>query len=138
MGYQGKPRRIRVVVGLAAVVAVSSTLAANATAPPSSGPVEKDAASDSGAPVVHLTPLRARAQALSSAAGCVLGSNLAYGQGAAADVSLAGLAGLKGLTVGDSGGATQPLSRSESRTVIVPGAAAGRLGLMGATTQALG
>src|SRR5258705_9679986 len=30
MGYQDKPRRIRVAVGLAAVVAVSSTLAAHA------------------------------------------------------------------------------------------------------------
>ena len=49
------------------------------------------------APLAHLTPLRARAQALSSAAGCVLGSNLAYGQSNAADVSLVGLTGLKGL-----------------------------------------
>jgi len=129
-------------VGLGLLPGVSTGLFGNATAtaPPSSGPVEQDSTPSSGAPIVNLTPLQARAQALSSAAGCVLGSNLADGQGDAADVSLAGLAGLKGVNIGASGGAGagQGLSHSESRTVIVPGSTPGRLGLMGETSQALG
>jgi hypothetical protein len=127
-------------VGLGLLPGVSTGLFGNATAtaPPSSAPVEQESASSSGAPVVNVAPLRARAQALSSANGCVLGSNLAFGRGEAADVSLAGLAGLAGVAVGNAGGATHPLSSSESRTVIVPGSAAGRLGLMSETSQFLG
>ncbi|MDQ1566853.1 MAG: hypothetical protein QOF96_1733, partial [Actinomycetota bacterium] len=127
-------------IGLGLLPGVSTGLFGNATAtaPPSSAPVEQESAPSSGAPVVNVAPLRARAQALSSANGCVLGSNLAFGRGGAADVSLAGLTGLAGVVVGNAGGATHPLSSSESRTVIVPGSAAGRLGLMGETSQLLG
>jgi hypothetical protein len=127
-------------IGLGLLPGVSTGLFGNATAtaPPSSAPVEQESAPSSGAPVVNVAPLRARAQALSAANGCVLGSNLAFGRGDAADVSLAGLAGLAGVGVGDAGAATHPLSSSESRTVIVPGSAAGRLGLMGETSQLLG
>ena len=113
---------------------------ARAVAPPSSAPVTQEAAPVSVAPLVHLTPLRAQAQALSSAAGCVLGSNLGYGRGEAADLSLVGQSVLPGLTLGGVGapaGAGQPLSRSESRTVVVPGSEAGRLGLMSETSQTL-
>ncbi|HEV7861656.1 MAG TPA: hypothetical protein VGR20_03110, partial [Acidimicrobiia bacterium] len=126
-------------VGIGLLPGVSAGLFGNATAtaPPSSGPVEQESTSNGGGPV-HVVPFRARAQALSSTGGCVLGSNLAYGQGSAVDVSLVGLTGLKGLMVGDPGGAGQPLSRSESRTVVVPGSTAGRLGLMGETSQLLG
>ena len=125
-------------VGLGLLPGVSTSLFghATATAPPSSAPVEQEAAPISVAPLAHAAPFRARAQALSSAGGCVLGSNLAYGQGNAADLSLVGLTGLKGLSLGANGGA--PLSRSESRTVVVPGSEPGRLGLMGETTQVLG
>ena len=42
------------------------------------------------------------------------------------------------MALGDAGGATHPLSTSESRTAIVPGSTAGRLGLMGETSQLLG
>ncbi|HEV7687734.1 MAG TPA: hypothetical protein VGQ80_14260 [Acidimicrobiia bacterium] len=127
-------------VGLGLLPGVSTGLFGNATAtaPPSSAPVEQESAPSSGAPVANVAPLRARAQALSSANGCVLGSNLAFGRGDAADVSLAGLVGLAGVVIGNPGAATHPLSSSESRTVIVPGSAAGRLGLMGETSQLLG
>jgi hypothetical protein len=127
-------------LGIGLLPGISAGLFGNATAtaPPSSAPVEQEAAPAGMPPLIHITPFKARAQALSSAAGCVLGSNLAYGQGNAADVSLVGLTGLKGLMVGDPGPAGAPLSRSESRTVIVPGATAGRLGLMSETTQILG
>jgi hypothetical protein len=67
----------------------------------------------------------------------VLGSNLASGQGTAADLSLVGLTGLNGITLGSSA-ADQPASRSESRTVVVPGSTPGRLGLTSETTQVLG
>ncbi|MEW6471636.1 MAG: hypothetical protein AB1679_05155 [Actinomycetota bacterium] len=107
-----------------------------ATAPPSSAPVEREAASIQVAPLAAASPLRGRAQALSSAGGCVLGSNLAYGQGNAADISLVGLPALRGLSLGSTV-AGQPVSRSESRTVVVPGSE-GRLGLMSETTQVLG
>jgi hypothetical protein len=125
-------------VGLGLLPGLSAGLIGNATAtaPPSSAPVESEAAPVGVASVLHVTPLRARAQALSSAAGCVLGSNLASGQSNAADVSLVGLTGLKGVSVG--GPAGQAVSRSESRTVVVPGSAPGRLGLMSETTQVLG
>jgi hypothetical protein len=125
-------------VGLGLLPGISAGLLGHAvaTAPPSSAPVQSEAAPVGVAPLVHLTPLRARAQALSSAAGCVLGSNLASGQSNAADVSLLGITGLKGLSVG--GPAGQGLSRSESRAVIVPGSTPGRLGLMSETTQVLG
>jgi hypothetical protein len=128
-------------VGVGLVPGLSAGLFGNAvaTAPPSSAPVEQEAAPVTVAPIAHAAPLKARAQALSSAAGCVLGSNLAYGLGSAADVSLAGLTGLKGLSLGDRGAAAgQPVSRSESRTVVVPGSAPGRLGLMSETAQMLG
>lgn len=107
-----------------------------ATAPPSSAPVEQEAASIKVAPLAAASPLRGRAQALSSAGGCVLGSNLAYGQGNAADISLVGLPTLRGLSLGSTT-AGQPISRSESRTVVVPGSE-GRLGLMSETSQVLG
>jgi hypothetical protein len=125
-------------VGLGLLPGTSTSLFGNAvaTAPPSSAPVENQAAPVTVAPLAHAAPLRARAQALSSAGGCVLGSNLAYGQGNAVDVSLVGLTGLKGLSLAASGSA--PVSRSESRTVVVPGSEAGRLGLMGETSQVLG
>ena len=125
-------------VGLGLLPGTSTSLfgSAVATAPPSSAPVEQEAAPISVSPLAHASPLRARAQALSSAGGCVLGSNLAYGQGNAADLSLVGLTALKGLSLGASGAA--PVSRSESKTVVVPGSEAGRLGLMGETSQVLG
>ena len=107
---------------------------ARAVAPPSTAPVEQEAAPISLPPLLHVTPFRAAAQALSSAGGCVLGSNLAFGRGEGADVSLAGEAALSGLTVG---AASRPLSSSESRTVVVPGSDAGRLGLMSETSQTL-
>src|SRR5437868_472832 len=103
---------------------------AKAVAPPSSAPVEQQAAPISLAPVVSLTPFLAGAQARSSAAGCVLGSNLASGRGEAADLALGGQSGLHGLQIGTgptAPGPGQALSRSESRTAIVPGAD-GRLG----------
>ncbi|MGH9010917.1 MAG: hypothetical protein ACRDYF_13875, partial [Acidimicrobiia bacterium] len=125
-------------VGLGLLPGTSTSLFGNAvaTAPPSSAPVEQEAAPVKVAPLANAAPLRARAQALSSAGGCVLGSNLAYGQGNAADLSLVGLTGLKGLSLSASGAA--PVSRSESKTVVVPGSEAGRLGLMGETSQVLG
>jgi hypothetical protein len=125
-------------VGLGLLPGTSTSLfgSAVAKAPPSSAPVEQEAAPITVAPLAHAAPLRARAQALSSAGGCVLGSNLAYGQGNAADLSLVGLTALKGLSLGASGAA--PLSRSESTTAVVPGSEAGRLGLMGETSQVLG
>jgi hypothetical protein len=107
---------------------------ARAVAPPSTAPVEQEVAPISLPPLVHVSPFRAAAQALSSAGGCVLGSNLAFGRGEGADVSLAGQAALSGLTVGATG---QPLSSSESRTVVIPGSDAGRLGLMSETSQTL-
>jgi hypothetical protein len=126
-------------VGLGLLPGMSTSLfgSAVAKAPPNSnGPVEQEVAPTSVAPLAHAAPLRSRAQALSSATGCVLGSNLAYGQGNAADVSLVGLTALKGLSVGATGGA--PTSRSESKTTVVPGSEPGRLGLMSETTQVLG
>jgi hypothetical protein len=125
-------------VGLGLLPGISTSLFGNAvaTAPPSSAPVEQQVAPITVAPLAHAAPFRARAQALSSAGGCVLGSNLAFGQGNAADLSLVGLTGLKGLSLGATGGA--PVSRSESKTVVVPGSEAGRLGLMGETSQVLG
>jgi hypothetical protein len=125
-------------IGLGLLPGISAGLMGHAVAkaPPSSAPVESEAGPVGVAPLIHLTPLRARAQALSSAAGCVLGSNLAYGQSNAVDVSLLGLTGLKGLSVG--GPSDQGVSRSESRAVIVPGSSPGRLGLMSETTQVLG
>jgi hypothetical protein len=113
---------------------------ARAVAPPSSAPVTQEAAPVNGAPLVHLAPLRARAEAQSSPNACVLGSNLSYGQGDAAGVSLGGLRALNGLVLGGDADpdAARPVSRSESRTVIVPGTDAGRLGLMGETAQVLG
>jgi hypothetical protein len=125
-------------VGIGLLPGASTSLFGNAvaTAPPNSAPVEREAAPVKVASLAHAAPLRARAQALSSAGGCVLGSNLAYGQGNAADLSLVGLTGLKGLGLAASGAA--PVSRSESKTVVVPGSEAGRLGLMGETSQVLG
>ena len=115
---------------------------AKAVAPPSSAPVEQDAAPISLAPLVSLTPFRAGAQALSSAAGCVLGSNLASGRGEAADLTLGGQTGLHGLQIGTgpavAGPGGQPLSRSDSRTAIVPGSEPGRLGLLAETSEVLG
>jgi hypothetical protein len=108
-----------------------------ATAPPSTAPVEQEAASIKVAPVAAASPLRGRAQALSSAMGCVLGSNLAYGQGNAVDISFAALPALQGLSLGKTT-TGQPVSRSESRAVVVPGSGDGRLGLMAETTQLLG
>lgn len=130
-------------IGLGASLGLIPGLSTNllghavATAPPSSAPVEQEAASIRVAPLAAASPLRGRAQALSSAGGCVLGSNLAYGQGNAADLSLVGLPALRGLSLGSTA-TGQPVSRSESRTVVVPGSAAGRLGLMSETTQVLG
>ena len=85
-------------VGLGLLPGVSTNLfgSAVAKAPPSSAPVEQEAAPVTVAPLAHAAPFRARAQALSSAGGCVLGSNLAYGQGNAADLSLVGLTGPQG------------------------------------------
>ncbi|HEV8624287.1 MAG TPA: hypothetical protein VG034_07500 [Acidimicrobiia bacterium] len=125
-------------VGLGVLPGVSTSLfgSAVAKAPPNAAPVEQEVAPVSVAPLAHAAPFRSRAEALSSAAACVLGSNLAYGQGNAADVSLVGLTALKGLSLGAAGGA--PVSSSESKTVVVPGSEAGRLGLMGETTQVLG
>jgi hypothetical protein len=124
-------------VGLGLLPGASTSLfgSAVATAPPNSAPVEQEAAPVQVGSMAHAAPLRARAQALSSAGGCVLGSNLAYGQGNAADLTMVGLTGLKGLSVGASGAA--PVSRSESKTVVVPGSEPGRLGLMGETSQVL-
>lgn len=130
-------------VGLGASLGLIPGLSTNlfghavATAPPSSAPVEQEAASIRVAPLAAASPLRGRAQALSSAGGCVLGSSLAYGQGNAADISLVGSAALRGLSLGSTT-TGQPVSRSESRTVVVPGSAPGRLGLMSETTQVLG
>src|SRR5437764_10448283 len=45
---------------------------ARAVAPPSTAPVEQEAAPISLPPLLHVTPFRAQAQALSSAGGCVL------------------------------------------------------------------
>ena len=128
-------------VGLGLLPGVSTGLFGNATAtaPPSSAPVEQESASSSGAPIVNVTPLRARAQALSSAGGCVLGSNLANGSADAADVSLAGLAGLTGVGIGSRRGRRPPVVQlGVAARVIVPGSAAGRLGLLGETSQLLG
>ncbi|HET9772950.1 MAG TPA: hypothetical protein VFS16_18780, partial [Acidimicrobiia bacterium] len=136
-GSYGQGLGLGVGVGLLPGVSAGLMGHAVATAPPSSAPVESQAAPVGVAPLLHLTPLRARAQALSSAAACVLGSNLASGQSNAADVSLTGLTALKGLSVGDPG-AGSALSRSESRTAIVPGSTPGRLGLMSETVQVLG
>ena len=135
-GSYGQGVGLGVNVGLLPGLSAGLLGNATATAPPSSAPVESEAAAAGVPSVVHLTPLRARAQALSSAAGCVLGSNLAYGQSNAADVSLVGLTGLKGMSVG--GPASQAVSRSESRAVVVPGSTPGRLGLLSETTQVLG
>ena len=115
---------------------------AKAVAPPSTAPVEQQAAPISLASLVSLTPFRAGAQALSSAAGCVLGSNLASGSSEAADLTIAGQGGLHGLWIGTGPGAAGTgagaLSRSESRTAVVPGSVSGRLGLMAETSEALG
>src|SRR5689334_20913551 len=104
---------------------------AKASAPPSTTPVEQDAAPISLAPLVSLTPFRAGAQAQSSATACVLGSNLASGHGEAADLTLGGQGGLHGLQIGTgpaaAGTGGSALSRSESHTAIVPGSEAGRL-----------
>ncbi len=127
-------------IGVGLLPGISTGLMGHAVAkaPPSSAPVESQAAPAGVAPLVHLAPLKAKAQALSSAAACVLGANLASGHSNAADVSLVGLTALKGLTVGTSGGAGSALSRSESRTAIVPGSTRGRLGVMSETVQVLG
>jgi hypothetical protein len=134
-GSYGQGLGIGVGVGLLPGVSTSLFGSAVAMAPPNAAPVEQEVAPARVAPLAHAAPFRARAQALSSAAACVLGSNLAYGQGNAADVSLVGLTALKGLSLGAAGGA--PVSRSESKTMVVPGTEPGRLGLMGETTQAL-
>ena len=135
-GSFGQGLGIGVGVGLLPGLSTGLFGSAVAKAPPNAAPVEEEAAPVSVAPLAHVSPFRSRAQALSSAAACVLGSNLATGQGNAADVSLVGLTALKGLSLGASGGV--PASRSESKTVVVPGSEAGRLGLMGETTQVLG
>ena len=125
-------------VGIGLLPGTSTSVLGNAVAkaPPNSSPVEQEVAPARMTPLAHAAPFKARAQALSSAAGCVLGSNLAFGQCNAADLSLVGLTSLKGLSLGATAGA--PLSRSESRTVVVPGSVAGRLGLMAETKQVLG
>src|SRR5688572_22204684 len=135
-GSYGQGLGLGVGVGLLPGASMSLFGNAVATAPPNSSPVEQEAAPVQVGSLAHAAPLRARAQALSSAGGCVLGSNLAYGQGNAADLAMVGLTGLKGLSVGASGAA--PVSRSESKTMVVPGSEAGRLGLMGETSQVLG
>ena len=137
-GSYGQGLGLGVGVGLLPGISAGLLGHAVAKAPPSSAPVESQAAPVGVAPLVHLAPLRAKAQALSSAAACVLGSNLASGHSNAVDVSLVGLSALKGLSLGAPGGAGSALSRSESRTVIVPGSVPGRLGLMSETVQVLG
>jgi hypothetical protein len=135
-GSYGQGLGIGVGAGLVPGLSTSLFGSAVAKAPPNNGPVEQSVAPVNVAPLAHAAPFRSNAQALSSAAGCVLGSNLAYGQGNAADVSLVGLTALKGLSLGATGGA--PTSRSESKTVVVPGSESGRLGLMSEVTQMLG
>jgi hypothetical protein len=136
-GSYGQGIGLGIGVGLLPGISAGLLGHAVAKAPPSSAPVESQAAPVGVAPLVHLAPLRAKAQALSSEA-CVLGSNLASGHSNAGDVSLVGLTALKGLSLGAPGGAGSALSRSESRTVIVPGSVPGRLGLMSETVQVLG
>jgi len=135
-GSYGQGLGIGVGIGLLPGVSTSLFGSSVAKAPPNNGPVEQEVAPVGVAPLAHAAPFRSKAQALSSAAACVLGSSLAYGQGNAADVSLVGLTALKGLSVGATGGA--PTSRSESKTMVVPGSEPGRLGLMSETTQVLG
>jgi hypothetical protein len=139
-GSYGQGLGLGLGVGLLPGVSTGFFGNAAATAPPISAPVQDESTAVGVAQVGRLTPMQARAQALSSAAGCVLGSNLAYGQGNAADVSLAGLTGLQGLGLGTGGaaGAGQPVARSESRTLVVPGSTAGRLGLMSEVSEVLG
>lgn len=137
-GSYGQGIGLGVGVGLLPGISAGLIGHAVAEAPPSSAPVESQAAPVGVAPLVHLAPLRAKAQALSSPDACVLGSNLASGHSNAVDVSLVGLTALKGLSLGAPGGAGSAFSRSESRTVIVPGSVPGRLGLMSETVQVLG
>jgi hypothetical protein len=110
---------------------------ARAVAPPSTAPVQQDAAPISLPPLVSLTPFRGQAQALSSAAGCVLGSNLAFGRAEAADLTVAGQTALSVGAPAGSSAAGQPVADSESSTAVVTGSDPGRLGLLSETTQTL-
>src|SRR5581483_5838334 len=110
---------------------------ARAVAPPSTAPVEQDAAPISLPPVVSLTPFRGQAQALSSAAGCVLGSNLAFGRAEAGDLTIAGQNALSVGAPAAAGAGGQPVADSESSTAVVAGSEPGRLGLLSETTQTL-
>jgi len=141
-GSYGAGTGLGVDVGLVPGLAAGLFGNAQASAPPSTSPVEQEAAPISLAPLVSLTPFRAGAQALSSPAACVLGSNLASGHGEAADLTLAGRSALQGLQIGTgpaaAGTGAQALSRSESRTAIVAGSEPGRLGLLAETSEVLG
>lgn len=103
---------------------------ADATAPPSTGLVEKVINLLDLAPVVTLDLLRGQAQARSVADGCVLGSNLGYGLGSVLNLEL-----LDGLLSTTALPPLREVSQSTSRTAIVPGTSAGRLGLMSETRQ---
>jgi hypothetical protein len=137
-GSYGQGVGLGLAVGLVPGLSAGLFGNASAVAPPSTAPVEQDAAPISLPPLVSLTPFRGQAQALSSAAACVLGSNLAFGRAEAANLSLAGQSPLSvGAPAGAGAASGQPLASSESTTLVVAGSEAGRLGLLSETTQTL-
>jgi hypothetical protein len=98
---------------------------AEVTSPPSHGPVSKETGPFTLDPVVRAGLLRNQAEARSPLQGCVLGSNLAYGDGQAAGVVIGGSGLGLGVLSTEAAAPGQGPFRSSARTVLVPGGDAG-------------
>ena len=102
--------------------------AVEAMSPPSRGPVTKETGPLALDPIVRASLLRSEAEARSPLQGCVLGSNLAYGEGQAAGVVVGGSGLGLGVLSTEAANAGKGPFRSSARTLLVPGPAAGRPG----------
>src|SRR5439155_112818 len=147
-----KAQRARRAVAVAAVMAVASTTAARALdagsllapvlGPLSGAPGPAGAVAPFSAPGGGYAAFATGTVLHAGLAGAVAGLDFVSGSSEAADLTIAGQGGIHGLWIGTGPGAAGTgagaLSRSESRTAVVPGSVSGRLGLMAETSEALG
>ena len=137
-GDAGHARGVGVELSALGVVPVLGAVA-EATSPPSSGRVTRDAGAFRIAPVLEASALRGEAEARSPSRGCVLGSDLSYGLGRTAAVGVGDLGlglGLGLVSTRDTDPAVAVLS-SSARTALVDSGDGSRLALLSEVRQTL-
>src|SRR5581483_4833654 len=137
-GYgQGDAAEVGVLQDQAAGGGPDITTKAEAFAPPTKRPVTNDQSNINASPLLDADVLHAEAAARSAAAGCVVGSDLAYGLGSATDTKAVAFGADESTISTDGDGPPRATSQSLTRSRLVPKPGSDHFGLLTEARQTI-